>query len=401
MKIGIYGGTFDPPHLGHMQAARAAAKALGLERLILVPDKQPPHKALSEHSASPEDRLAMCAIAADRLGDTVPASVSDVELSREGVSYTKDTVRLLRREYPEDELWLLMGTDMFLSFHTWREPEAIARCVNLAAFRRERDDREEAFAGQKRRLEQELGAVCAVVDNEGVVPLSSTGVREALARGAGGECLDESVWGYILMHRLYGTCADLTRLSLQELRACSYSMVKAKRLAHIRGTEETAAKMAQVWGADEESARKAAILHDCTKYFSLSRQLSTCEKYGILLDDMEKSTLALLHSKSGAGIARCVFGMDEEICQAIRWHTTGRADMTLLEKILYIADYAEPSRRYPWAQELRELIYTDLDAAVLRGLEITIAHNARAGQPLHEKTLEAWSWMKDHQRKEG
>jgi nicotinate-nucleotide adenylyltransferase len=200
------------------------------------------------------------------------------------------------------------------------------------------------------------------------------------------------------MHRLYGTQADLKNLSLEELRACSYSMVKAKRLPHIRGTEETAAKMAQRWGADEILARKAAILHDCTKYFDLSQQLSTCKKYDILLDDVEKVTLPLLHAKSGAGIARRVFGMPEEVCQAICWHTTGKADMTLLEKILYIADYAEPSRKYPWAQELRGLIYTDLDAAVLRGLEITIEHTTRQHQPIHYRTLEAREWLLTHRK---
>ena len=212
--------------------------------------------------------------------------------------------------------------------------------------------------------------------------------------------LDESIWGYILMHRLYGTHADLKKLSLPQLRAASYSMVKAKRIPHIKGTEETAARMALRWGADEEMARKAAILHDCTKYFDLSEQLSTCKKYGILLDDMEKSTLPLLHAKSGAGIAGAVFGMPPEVCQAIFWHTTGKADMTLLEKILYIADYAEPSRKYPWAEELRGLIYTDLDAAVLRGLEITIAHTTSRHQPIHYRTLEARDWLTVHKGKE-
>ena len=401
MRIGIYGGTFDPPHPGHAQAARAAVKALGLELLLLIPAGIPPHKALSRSTAPAEDRLAMCRIMADKLGLDIPVRVLDMEVSRQGASYTKDTARLLRQQFPQDELWLLMGTDMFLSFHTWREPETICQYTHLAVFRREAEDRREAFEQQQAALERDFGAVCAVVDNEDVLPLSSTQVRQALAQGGGAEVLDESVRGYILLHRLYGTHAQLHHLSLEDLRACSYSMVKAKRLPHIRGTEETAARMALRWGAEEEKARKAAILHDCTKYLSLSEQLSTCEKYGILLDDMERTTLPLLHAKSGAGVARSVFGMEEDICQAICWHTTGRADMTLLEKILYIADYAEPNRAYPWAEELRGLIETDLDAAVMRGLEITIAHNAKKGKPLHPNTLQAWSWLKDHHRKEG
>jgi nicotinate-nucleotide adenylyltransferase len=340
----------------------------------------------------------MTRLMADRLGLEIPVKVLDLELRREGKSYTSDTVQELKRQYRSDELWLLMGTDMFLSFHTWHEPETIAKCVHLAVFGRSEEDTPEDFAAQQAKLSKEYGAICAVVDNPNLREISSTQVRQALEEGQGGALLDQSVWGYILMHGLYGTQADLNNLSLEELRACSYSMVKAKRLPHIRGTEETAAKMAQRWGADEILARKAAILHDCTKYFDLSQQLSTCKKYDILLDDVEKVTLPLLHAKSGAGIARRVFGMPEEVCQAICWHTTGKADMTLLEKILYIADYAEPSRKYPWAQELRRLIYTDLDTAVLRGLEITIEHTTRQHQPIHYRTLEAREWLLTHRK---
>lgn len=398
MKIGIYGGTFDPPHRGHMAAAVTAANVLGLDLLLLIPAGIPPHKALSGSSASGEDRLAMTRIMADRLGLGIPVRVLDLEVHREGKSYTCDTLARLREQYPEEELWLLMGTDMFLTFHTWREPERIAHLAGLCAFGRAEGDGEALFAPQREYLQKTYNAKIVTMTLPGLVEVSSTQVREALERGEGRRYLDESVWGYVLAHGLYGTRADLRQLSLEALRAVSYSMVKAKRLAHIVGTEETAAYLARRWGADELEARKAAILHDCTKYFDLSQQLSTCEKYGILLDDTEKANLPLLHAKSASGLARQVFGLPEAVCQAICWHTTGKADMTLLEKILYIADYAEPSRRYPWAAELRRLIETDLDAAVLRGLEITIEHTRSQGQTLHYRTLEARDWLLEHRK---
>ncbi|MCD8385160.1 MAG: nicotinate (nicotinamide) nucleotide adenylyltransferase [Clostridiales bacterium] len=398
MKIGIYGGTFDPPHLGHMAAARGAAEQLGLDQLLLIPAGLPPHKALSGCSAPAEDRLNMTGIMADRLGLSVPVRVLSLETGRAGKSYTSDTLRYVAAMYPEDELWLLMGTDMFLSFHRWHEPEVIAALAGLCVFGREAGDGPERFAAQRERLERDYNARVQVVTLPGLVEVSSTQVREALPDGEGRQWLDESVWGYILGHRLYGTRADLKHLTLEELRAVSAAMVRAKRIPHIRGTEETAAHLARRWGADELLARQAAILHDCTKYFDLQQQLSTCEKYGILLDETEKTTLPLLHAKSASGIAREVFGMPEAVCQAICWHTTGRADMTLLEKILYIADYAEPNRRYPWAEELRQLIETDLDAAVLRGLEITIEHTAATGGILHPRTAEARDWLLAHRK---
>ena len=119
-KIGIYGGTFNPPHLGHVLAAKAAKEALGLDKVLLVPDAQPPHKALPEGSPSPEQRVEMARLAAE--GEPW-LEVSALELSRPGKSYTSDTLRALSGKYPGDTLYLLMGTDMFLSLHTWHEPE--------------------------------------------------------------------------------------------------------------------------------------------------------------------------------------------------------------------------------------------------------------------------------------
>ena len=392
MKIGVYGGTFDPPHLGHLAAARAAQLA-GLDRRVLIPDGQPPHKDLSAASAAPEQRLEMTRIMADRLHLDIPVEVSDLEVRRAGKSYTSDTLTALHRQHPKDELWLLIGTDMFLTLQYWHETETITRLAGFCAFGRAVGDGEDLFAPQRDYLARRFGARVVTVTLPGLVEISSTALRALLARGGGREYLDESIWGYILREGLYGTKADLKHLSLAELRAVSASMVKSKRIPHIRGTEETAAHLARRWGADENAARQAAILHDCTKYYTLPQQLTTCAKYGILLDDIERKTLPLLHAKSGAALARYVFGMPEAVSEAIRWHTTGKADMTLLEKILYIADYAEPTRKYSWAAELRELIETDLDAAVLRGLEITIEHTGREGGPIHYRTLEARDWL--------
>ena len=123
MKIGIYGGTFDPPHLGHMEAARTALEQMNLDRLIIIPDCEPPHKDLAEEAATPQQRLEMAALMADGLGPR--AEVSDLEIRREGKSYTADTVEALHETFPEDELWLLMGTDMFLTVQNWYQPERI------------------------------------------------------------------------------------------------------------------------------------------------------------------------------------------------------------------------------------------------------------------------------------
>ena len=121
VKIGIYGGTFDPIHLCHIQAARFAAEYLELDRLLLVPAGIPPHKALDESTPAPDRRLAMAELAAEAVGPM--AEASDMELRRKGKSYTLDTVKAIHAEHPRAKLYLLMGTDMFLTFHLWRSPE--------------------------------------------------------------------------------------------------------------------------------------------------------------------------------------------------------------------------------------------------------------------------------------
>ena len=390
MKIGIYGGTFDPPHLGHMEAARAAIAVLGLDKLIFIPAKQPPHKVLSAESAAPEQRLEMTRLMADGLLLPDVTSVSDLELNRTGKSYTVDTLRVLKERFPEDELWLLMGTDMFLTLQTWYQAEEIMKLAGIAAFARTESDSGEMMDIQGRYLSENYGARVCIVQLPKIREISSTQVRA----NKSGEGLWPPVWGYILREGLYGVQRPLKGLSDADLRAVSYSMIRAKRIAHVQGCEEEAVRLARHWGANETHARRAAILHDCTKYLSLEEQLSLCDRYGIELDAMERTAVKLLHAKTGAALAGQVFGERSEVCRAIFWHTTGKADMTLLEKILYIADYMEPTRDFDGVEHLRELAYVDLDAAVLLGTEMTVEEMRGYGSPVHPNTLAARDFLK-------
>lgn len=396
MKIGIYGGTFNPPHLGHMAAARTAVEKLGLDKLLLIPAAIPPHKELPQGTPPGAERLAMVEKMADAMRLPQVVEVSAMELEREGKSYTSDTLAALREQYPEAELWLLMGTDMFLSLHLWHEPEQILKLASVCAFGRTTEDKAASFAAQREYLEKTYGAKVEVITLDGLVDISSTRLREELARGEGGEYLLPAVYGHILMNGLYGTHADLKHLDLPELRACSYSMVRQKRVPHIRGTEEEAVRLAKRWGADETMARRAGILHDCTKYLELEDQLALCRQYGVELDELEQRAVKLLHSKTGACIARAVFGEPNEVYSAIFWHTTAKEDMTTLEKILYLADYIEPNRDFDGVERLRALAYEDIDRALLLGVETTIQEMEDRKLPIHSKTLMARDWLISH-----
>ena len=370
MKIGIYGGTFNPIHRGHLTAARAAMDALGLDRLLLIPASVPPHKALPQGSADAADRLEMAALACAELGPK--AQALDTELHRTGPSYTVDTLRQLRMEHPEDELWLLMGTDMFLSLERWYHASDILSLAHIGAFDRAHPQPGEDLAAQKRLLETKYGATVTIIANRQVIDLSSTQVREALAAGRGRDLLTDPVYGYIQRRGLYGVHTNLHHLTPDQLRPIALSYLKPKRMPHVLGTEQEAVRLAGQYGADETQARIAALLHDCTKKLDMDRQLALCRQYGIPLDDLEQHALKLLHAKTGAATARDVFGVDDAVYWAIYWHTTGHADMTLLEKIIYIADYVEPTRDFPGVDALREAVWRDLDEGVLLGLEQTL-----------------------------
>lgn len=395
MKIGVYGGAFNPPHLGHITAARAVFGLLKLDKLLVIPTGHPPHKALPSESPAPEQRLEMTRLAMEQTGLGDKAEVLDLELRRGGNSYTADTLACLKEKYPEDELWLLMGADMFLTLHTWHEPERILSLAGVAAFGRTEADTEELFSVQRdflcRRFPQ---ARVFTLSIPGVVDVSSTELRERLARGEGGGLLAPAVYGYILREKLYGTAADLKNLSLEQLRPVALSCLNHRRIPHVLGTEQEAVRLAERWGADAEKARRAALLHDCTKKLSLPEQLALAERFHVPLDEMERREIKLLHAKTGAGIAEAVFGTDEEITNAIRWHTTGRGDMTLLEKVLYLADYIEPTRDFPGLEALRRTCYEDLDAGLLLGLEMTIGEMEARNAPIHPKTLEARDALK-------
>ena len=395
MKIGVYGGTFNPPHLGHVTAARAVFELLKLDLLLLVPDGQPPHKVLPAGSPTPAQRLEMTRLAGEQLGLGEKVQTLDLELRRPGRSFTSETLEALRERYPQDELWLLMGTDMFLTLQTWHEPEKILSLAGVAAFGRTEADTEELFSVQRDYLYRAYPqARIFTLTIPGVVDVSSTDLRAMLARGEGGALLPPAVYGYILREGLYGTEADLKHLPFRQLRPVALSYLKYKRIPHVLGTEQEAIRLAERYSADVEKARVAALLHDCTKKLDMEQQLALCRQYGIQLDELERRALKLLHAKTGAAIARDVFGVDDEIYRAIWWHTTGHAGMTLLEKILYLADYIEPSRDFPGVDKLRSVCYKDLDEGLLLGLEMTIKEMTDLGNPVHHATIEARDALK-------
>jgi nicotinate-nucleotide adenylyltransferase len=381
-KIGIFGGTFNPPHLGHIRSAIQAREQLGLEQLIIIPTGLPPHKSLPENSPSPDQRLEMLRLSAKSLSDTV---ISDIEMSREGISFTADTLRTLRLKHPDAQFWLIMGGDMFLTIKKWYQSDYILKNASVAVFAREQNDCD--ITDQINCLKREYGIDTFFIPCEPLV-ISSTELREQLRRREGLEYLQPEVYHYIIKNRLYGA-----KPSFDWLTAKALERHDPKRIPHVLGTEREAVRLAKRWNCDDDEARPAALLHDITKKLNYAEQLLLCERYGIITDSVERRTEKLLHAKTGAYVAYHEFGASSDVFQAIYWHTTGKADMSMLEKILYIADYIEPTRNFTDLSELRSLAYEDLNAALIRGLEMSIQDMKERGVSPHPKSHEALSFL--------
>ena len=387
-RIGIYGGTFNPPHIGHLRGAAQAIDALGLDRLILIPDRIAPHKQIPSGSPSPEQRLEMIRIAAKPYEKM---EVSDLELRREGPSYSYITVQQIHEMYPDAKLYLLMGTDMFTSFLTWKNPEEILKYAALAVMSRG-EKGEAAVIEQQKRVIEAMGYEAVVIENR-VTAISSTQLRRLLAFRCAGEFLPEGVLDYIRENRLYDTRAGWKNLPMEQLEQVVISLLNPNRVAHVLGCRDTAVELAKRWGADVTDAARAGILHDITKAIDGPLQLTLCAAYGKILSDFSRKNPKTLHALTGSLVAERIFGENEEVVSAIQWHTTGKADMSLLQKIIYVADYMEPCRNFPGVENLRELAFTDIDAALKLGLEMTLEHLNRQGNEVSPESRDALAWL--------
>ncbi len=379
MRLLVYGGGFNPPHLGHQSALESACGALHPDLALVVPDGTPPHKPLPPLTPSAEDRLRLCRLSFPSRPDL---RVSELALFREGPAYMIDTVRLLREQYPGDELILLLGGDMLLCFDQWRSaPELLKECT-LAALCRDPEEKA-ALEEKARRLREEEKARVLLLEHRPLI-VSSSRLRELLPRREGAAYLNPEVYREIIRLRLYGA-----RPQLSWLRDQADAMLEPHRIGHVHGCEEAARSLALRWGMDPDLAAEAALLHDCTKRWSHREQLDYCESRGIDLDEAERLNPLLLHARSGAHAAAELFGAPPEICDAIRWHTTGKAGMDLFEKILYLADKIEPTRSFPGVETVRELAVKDLDAALGEMLFLSTRSILRRNMTVYKDTLEA------------
>ena len=387
IKIGIYGGTFNPPHIGHIESAKCAISALGLDKLMVIPAGIPPHKDLPEDVPSAYMRMKMAVTA---FSGVEKAAVSVLEIFKDDVCYTVDTAAIAAREHPGAQIFLLVGTDMFLSLETWKDSETLLSIVTPAVFSRSEGDAQE-ISEYSAALKARYGVDSVIVENA-VIDISSSQLREMLPRREGAGYIIDANYAYIIEHGLYGA-----KPQWEWLRSKAYDMLDPSRVPHVAGCEQEALRLAARWGVDLDDAREAAILHDITKNATAKEHLRIIAGKLPAGDSPGKGEEKLYHAITGGLLAKEIFGVSDAVAESITCHTTGKPDMSPLDKIIYLADYIEPTRDaegFEGTEQLRELAYRDLDSAMALGLEMSINDMLERGISPNRRTHDALEYLK-------
>lgn len=343
MKIGIMGGTFDPIHNGHLMLGEYARDLFELDEIWFMPNGNPPHKESDSIESQTKHRVEMVRRAiTDKKGFVLQL----YEVERKDTNYSYLTMEHFKEVYPEDEFYFIIGADSLFSFERWVHPERLVKtCVVLAAYRDGKNTVE--MENKIAYLNQKYGADIRLLKTPDI-DISSTEIRHRLKTGLSVEdMIPEMVFEYIKENHLF-------MVNIEEMQEKIRKSQNETRFAHTLGVMKTAVQLAERYQADVNKAEIAGLLHDCAK-----------EMYPVLQ-----------HAPKGAELAKNDYGIeDEEILDAIRWHTTGRPNMTKLDKIIYIADYIEPNRNQALnLAEIRHLAMINLDECLYAILEAVLAY---------------------------
>jgi nicotinate-nucleotide adenylyltransferase len=379
-KLAVMGGTFDPIHNGHIAVAEAVLHEFKPRRVLFIPGGQPPHKNTSLTDGEHRYQMTLRAVCENPAFDA-----SRLEINRPGKSYTVETISALREICPpQSEIFFIIGADAFMEVLSWHGAERLLKMCQLIAVHRPGYEIDKSHV---ENLRKNYGATIHVFEGP-LLEISGTALREKFQKNLPvGALTPRAVEDYARKNSLYQTSPP----SFEEAKAILESRLSPRRFKHTLGTIIEAEKLAAHYGADVDKARWAALLHDCAKEFSSDKKRVLSEVWGIPLDDIMRSHIDIIHSDLGAESARRDFLItDPEILQAIARHTFGARGMTLLDKIIILADYIEPFREdYPPLAEMRRVAYEDINKALIIGLKDTHTDLKTRGNTVHPNGKDA------------
>ena len=397
MRLLLYGGTFDPPHNGHLNNLRAAAARVRPDRVVVMPAGLSPFK---QSTAAPGNaRVEMCACfrALEAEGAVPALCVSGWEVEQAALgrrNYTVLTLEMLARTYPEAELYMAMGSDMLLSFDSWHRWQEILRLARLVVTSRNVGDAPELHAKAKQMDPTGARILFAQVE---ALPMASSNLRARLAAGEACENeLPALVRRVIRREGFTGqTEGKAETMNLKQAKELVRGRLSDKRYEHTLNVRKMAVKLAKQYGVDEDKAALAALLHDAAKEISKDEMRAIMRAHPELAEGGEERPTPVWHGICAAILARTEWGVeDEAVLSAIACHTAGKPGMSRLDKIVYLADMSSKERDWPGVNKLRKLELKDLDLAMLAALRQTNDFVLSQGKPLDPMSKAAYDEIK-------
>ncbi len=409
-KIGIYGGTFSPPHIGHISAAKAFYDEIKPDTLLIMPTYLPPHKQMYDIGSA--HRVAMSRLAfSEKNGFDTSVVISEYETEKRTTSYTYETLQHFAKD--GSRLYFLCGTDMFLTLDKWRNPDIIFSLATLVLALRDdlTDSVKKEITDAKARYEKIFGASIIILENT-PISISSSELREAILSGESiSKYVTPEVEEYIKKNRLYLTeNTDITEEFAVLQNEVASRISDPYRFEHTLSVAKECLRLADIFSLDSAEKRKlyiAALLHDVAKGLSFEEHKALDKKYSVGFTKDDYASPAVLHAKAGARIAEVDFPFyaDKDICDAIACHTTGDENMSLISKLLFLADYIEPIRKWDVCKKTAADFYARLektsgngifdvlDRTILRVICDTEAHVRGKGLAVHPNSIKSKDFL--------
>ncbi|WP_406616985.1 nicotinate-nucleotide adenylyltransferase [Mycoplasmopsis adleri] len=364
MRIGLFGGSFNPVHNGHIKIAEYAYKTLKLDKIYFIPAAKNPFKK-DDKIASSEHRLDMLNLALKNFNGN--AEVSLFEIKRGGVSYTFETIRYFKQQFPNDELFFIMGSDLLPKFNKWEYADEITQTAKFVVYKRSQNINK--LNAKKYNM---------MIINNPLYEESSTAIREGNL-----SYTPESVNEYIGKNFLYA-------------KEIIHSLLSAKRAKHCVAAGEFAAELAKTVKYDAKVAYYVGLFHDVCKELSEEDSRAFIAQFDKNAYNKVIFPKHKLHQICGALWVKYIYmNNNDDIYHAIKVHTTLDLELNTLDKIIFIADKICDGRAFEGVQKLRKLVLEDFNEGFKAVVKRAYDFNINKGVTFDKEQEEIYQkWMK-------
>lgn len=382
-RIGILGGSFNPPHIAHLVNAQFVCEKLNLDKVFLMPSAIPPHVD-EKQTIDSFHRLQMVKLAIE---NNDQLAIETYEIDQGGKNYTYNTIKALKEKYKNAQIYFIIGGDMVEYLPTWHRIDELVHEVNFVGINR---------IGYSLHTKYPIQFI-----EVPSIDISSSNIRQyILNKEPVRYLIADKVEKYIRVNGLYQQQSILPPLDEEKVKTFVSSQMSQKRFEHILRVEEKAIELAIKYNVNILACRWASLLHDLCKEWSLEQFKKVIDDYQLDINLLDWGS-EILHGP----VAKCIIpemiwhkskdeltDLEKDILDAIESHTIGSQQMSDVAKVLFIADYIEDGRNFNGVEKARALAEKSLDAAIKFKLEHTIKFLESKQVPIYPKTVEVYQY---------